>query len=475
MTDMADQKEMKDMADTEEMKKEETEKKTAAKKSTKAKKPAAKKTDEKKPAEKKAPAKKTAAAAKSAKPKNQAESMPEIHFHDLPAEIIPDTERGGLEATEDGEGIRGKKEDVEMFNLLCHEFLSQLVRKNEDAIHFEEINDFFKPTQINEDMYDSVMKFLEKNNIDVIVNEEVTEDDFDEDVEDEDVDLEKIDLSIPENIQMDDPVRMYLKEIGKIKLLTSEEEVELAKRIEQGDEEAKQELANANLRLVVSIAKRYVGRGMQFLDLIQEGNLGLIKAVEKFDYHKGYKFSTYATWWIRQAITRAIADQARTIRIPVHMVETINKMTRISRDLLQKYGREPKPAEIAKEMGISEAKVLEIQKIAQEPVSLETPIGEEEDSHLGDFVPDDKEKSPQEEVSRKMLRETVNEVLGELTEREAKVLSLRFGLEDGRQRTLEEVGKEFDVTRERIRQIEAKAIRKLKHPSRSKKLKDFLE
>lgn len=472
---MADQKEMKDMADTEEMKKEETEKKTAAKKSTKAKKPAAKKTDEKKPAEKKAPAKKTAAAAKSAKPKNQAESMPEIHFHDLPAEIIPDTERGGLEATEDGEGIRGKKEDVEMFNLLCHEFLSQLVRKNEDAIHFEEINDFFKPTQINEDMYDSVMKFLEKNNIDVIVNEEVTEDDFDEDVEDEDVDLEKIDLSIPENIQMDDPVRMYLKEIGKIKLLTSEEEVELAKRIEQGDEEAKQELANANLRLVVSIAKRYVGRGMQFLDLIQEGNLGLIKAVEKFDYHKGYKFSTYATWWIRQAITRAIADQARTIRIPVHMVETINKMTRISRDLLQKYGREPKPAEIAKEMGISEAKVLEIQKIAQEPVSLETPIGEEEDSHLGDFVPDDKEKSPQEEVSRKMLRETVNEVLGELTEREAKVLSLRFGLEDGRQRTLEEVGKEFDVTRERIRQIEAKAIRKLKHPSRSKKLKDFLE
>ena len=472
---MADQKEMKDMADTEEMKKEETEKKTAAKKSTKAKKPAAKKTDEKKPAEKKAPAKKTAAAAKSAKPKNQMESMPEIHFHDLPAEIIPDTERGSLEATEDGEGIRGKKEDVEMFNLLCHEFLSQLVRKNEDAIHFEEINDFFKPTQINEDMYDSVMKFLEKNNIDVIVNEEVTEDDFDEDVEDEDVDLEKIDLSIPENIQMDDPVRMYLKEIGKIKLLTSEEEVELAKRIEQGDEEAKQELANANLRLVVSIAKRYVGRGMQFLDLIQEGNLGLIKAVEKFDYHKGYKFSTYATWWIRQAITRAIADQARTIRIPVHMVETINKMTRISRDLLQKYGREPKPAEIAKEMGISEAKVLEIQKIAQEPVSLETPIGEEEDSHLGDFVPDDKEKSPQEEVSRKMLRETVNEVLGELTEREAKVLSLRFGLEDGRQRTLEEVGKEFDVTRERIRQIEAKAIRKLKHPSRSKKLKDFLE
>ncbi len=469
---MADHKETGNMADAQELKTDirakETQKKPAPRKnSARAKKPVEKKTAEKtaKAEEKKPAAKKTV----------RDEGAPEIHFHDLPAEIIPDTERGGLESTEDGEGIRGKKDDVETFNALCHEFLSQLVRKNEDAIHFEEINDFFKPTQINEDMYDSVMKFLEKNNIDVIVNEEVSGDDFDEDVEDEDVDLEKIDLSIPENIQMDDPVRMYLKEIGKIKLLTSEEEVELAKRIEQGDEEAKQELANANLRLVVSIAKRYVGRGMQFLDLIQEGNLGLIKAVEKFDYHKGYKFSTYATWWIRQAITRAIADQARTIRIPVHMVETINKMTRISRDLLQKYGREPKPAEIAKEMGISEAKVLEIQKIAQEPVSLETPIGEEEDSHLGDFVPDDKEKSPQEEVSRKMLRETVNEVLGELTEREAKVLSLRFGLEDGRQRTLEEVGKEFDVTRERIRQIEAKAIRKLKHPSRSKKLKDFLE
>jgi RNA polymerase primary sigma factor len=471
-----------------------TEKKSASEKKTAEKKSAEKKTAEKKPAEKKTAEKKTAekkttekksTAKKTAKKtsekktetakKTAEEDVPEIHFHDLPAEIIPDTENGGLEATEDGEGIRGKKEDIEMFNSLCHDFLTQLVRKKEDAIQFEEINDFFKPTQINEDMYDSVMKFLEKNNIDVIVNEEVSDDDFDEDVEDEDVDLEKLDLSVPENIQMDDPVRMYLKEIGKIKLLTSEEEVALAKRIEQGDEEAKQELANANLRLVVSIAKRYVGRGMQFLDLIQEGNLGLIKAVEKFDYHKGYKFSTYATWWIRQAITRAIADQARTIRIPVHMVETINKMTRISRDLLQKYGREPKPSEIAKEMGITEQKVLEIQKIAQEPVSLETPIGEEEDSHLGDFVPDDKEKSPQEEVSRKMLRETVNEVLGELTEREAKVLSLRFGLEDGRQRTLEEVGKEFDVTRERIRQIEAKAIRKLKHPSRSKKLKDFLE
>lgn len=468
------------MAEAEEMKKEQEEekaKKPAAKKTTKAKKPAEKKTaaaKTKKPAAKKT-TKKTAKSETAPAAKAGETPALDIHFHDLPAEIVPDTENAVLEATEDGEGIRGKKDDVEMFNALCHEFLMQLINKKEDAIQFEEINDFFKPTQINEDMYDSVMKFLEKNNIDVIVNEEVSDDDFDEDAEEEDVDLEKIDLSIPDNIQMDDPVRMYLKEIGKIKLLTSEEEVELAKRIEQGDEEAKQELANANLRLVVSIAKRYVGRGMQFLDLIQEGNLGLIKAVEKFDYHKGYKFSTYATWWIRQAITRAIADQARTIRIPVHMVETINKMTRISRDLLQKYGREPKPAEIAKEMGISEAKVLEIQKIAQEPVSLETPIGEEEDSHLGDFVPDDKEKSPQEEVSRKMLRETVNEVLGELTEREAKVLSLRFGLEDGRQRTLEEVGKEFDVTRERIRQIEAKAIRKLKHPSRSKKLKDFLE
>ena len=284
-----------------------------------------------------------------------------------------------------------------------------------------------------------------------------------------------IEATLPKGIAVDDPVRMYLKEIGKVPLLSADEEIELAKRMEQGDEEAKRKLCEANLRLVVSIAKRYVGRGMLFLDLIQEGNLGLIKAVDKFDYRKGYKFSTYATWWIRQAITRSIADQARTIRIPVHMVETINKLIRVSRQLLQTYGREPLPEEIAKEMGISVDKVREIQKIAQEPVSLETPIGEEEDSHLGDFIPDDDVPAPAEAAAFSMLKEQLVEVLDTLTEREQKVLKLRFGLEDGRSRTLEEVGKEFDVTRERIRQIEAKALRKLRHPSRSKKLKDYLE
>ena len=284
-----------------------------------------------------------------------------------------------------------------------------------------------------------------------------------------------IDLSVPEGISIDDPVRMYLKEIGKVPLLTAEEEIEIAKQLEAGDESAKQKLAEANLRLVVSIAKRYVGRGMPFLDLIQEGNLGLIKAVEKFDYRKGFKFSTYATWWIRQAITRAIADQARTIRIPVHMVETINKLIRISRQLLQEYGREPTPEEIAREMGISEAKVREIIKIAQEPVSLETPIGEEEDSHLGDFIPDEDAPAPAEAASFALMKEQLMDVLDTLTPREEKVLRLRFGLDDGHQRTLEEVGKEFNVTRERIRQIEAKALRKLRHPSRSKKLRDYLD
>lgn len=284
-----------------------------------------------------------------------------------------------------------------------------------------------------------------------------------------------IESTIPKSIAVDDPVRMYLKEIGKVPLLSADEEIELAKRMEKGDEEAKKRLCEANLRLVVSIAKRYVGRGMLFLDLIQEGNLGLIKAVDKFDYTKGYKFSTYATWWIRQAITRSIADQARTIRIPVHMVETINKLIRVSRQLLQTYGREPSPEEIAKEMGISVEKVREIQKIAQEPVSLETPIGEEEDSHLGDFIPDEDVPAPAEAAALSMLKEQLVEVLDTLTEREQKVLKLRFGLEDGRARTLEEVGKEFDVTRERIRQIEAKSLRKLRHPSRSKKLKDYLE
>ena len=284
-----------------------------------------------------------------------------------------------------------------------------------------------------------------------------------------------VDVSLPKGIAIDDPVRMYLKEIGKVPLLSAEEEIELAKRMEQGDEEAKKRLCEANLRLVVSIAKRYVGRGMLFLDLIQEGNLGLIKAVDKFDWRKGYKFSTYATWWIRQAITRSIADQARTIRIPVHMVETINKLIRISRQLLQEYGREPTPEEIAVEMDISEEKVREILKIAQEPVSLETPIGEEEDSHLGDFIPDDDVPVPADAAAFSMLKEQLIEVLDTLTEREQKVLRLRFGLDDGRARTLEEVGKKFDVTRERIRQIEAKALRKLRHPSRSKKLKDYLE
>ncbi|MGB9904909.1 MAG: RNA polymerase sigma factor RpoD [Desulfotomaculales bacterium] len=284
-----------------------------------------------------------------------------------------------------------------------------------------------------------------------------------------------VDLTIPEGVSIDDPVRMYLKEIGRIPLLSPEEEIELAKRIEQGDEEAKRRLAEANLRLVVSIAKRYVGRGMLFLDLIQEGNLGLIKAVEKFDYRKGYKFSTYATWWIRQAITRAIADQARTIRIPVHMVETINKLIRVSRQLLQELGRDPTPEEIAREMGVSEEKVRDIMKIAQEPVSLETPIGEEEDSHLGDFIEDQEARAPAEEASFTMLREQLDEVLTTLTDREQKVLRLRFGLDDGRARTLEEVGQRFGVTRERIRQIEAKTLRKLRHPSRSKKLKDYLD
>jgi len=285
----------------------------------------------------------------------------------------------------------------------------------------------------------------------------------------------EVDLSIPEGVGIDDPVRMYLKEIGRVQLLTPEEEVNLAKRMEEGDEEAKRRLAEANLRLVVSIAKRYVGRGMLFLDLIQEGNLGLIKAVEKFDYHKGYKFSTYATWWIRQAITRAIADQARTIRIPVHMVETINKLIRVQRQLLQELGRDPNPEEIAGEMNITEDKVREILKIAQEPVSLETPIGEEEDSHLGDFIEDHEARAPAEEASFTLLREQLDEVLMTLTDREQRVLRLRFGLDDGRARTLEEVGQKFGVTRERIRQIEAKTLRKLRHPSRSKKLKDYLD
>ena len=390
----------------------------------------------------------------------------------------------------------------------------ELGKKKKNMLEYQEIADFFKDLNLDPEKFEMVIDYLEQNGIDVlkISNDDDVDDDIILDDEDE-VEVEKIDLSVPEGVSVEDPVRMYLKEIGKVPLLSADEEIELAQNMEDGavatekinvlkgrldgasEEEkaeikeeiktlqrdvdkgadAKKRLAEANLRLVVSIAKRYVGRGMLFLDLIQEGNLGLIKAVEKFDYKKGYKFSTYATWWIRQAITRAIADQARTIRIPVHMVETINKLIRVSRQLLQELGREPSPEEIAKEMNMPVERVREILKISQEPVSLETPIGEEEDSHLGDFIKDDNVPVPADAAAFTLLKEQLEEVLGTLTEREQKVLTLRFGLEDGRARTLEEVGKEFNVTRERIRQIEAKALRKLKHPSRSKRLKDFLD
>ena len=359
--------------------------------------------------------------------------------------------------------------------------LVALGKKKKSILDVQEINDFFNDMELNADQMEKVFDYLEANNIDVLRISGDTPDEVDVDLDDiiiseeDDVDMENIDLSVPEGVSIEDPVRMYLKEIGKVPLLSAEEEIELAKRMADGDEEAKKRLAEANLRLVVSIAKRYVGRGMLFLDLIQEGNLGLIKAVEKFDYQKGFKFSTYATWWIRQAITRAIADQARTIRIPVHMVETINKLIRVSRQLLQELGREPTPEEIAAEMNMPVDRVREILKISQEPVSLETPIGEEEDSHLGDFIQDDNVPVPADAAAFTLLKEQLEEVLGTLTEREQKVLTLRFGLEDGRARTLEEVGKEFNVTRERIRQIEAKALRKLRHPSRSRKLKDYLE
>ena len=355
--------------------------------------------------------------------------------------------------------------------------LVSLAKKKKNVLEVQEINDEFKGFGLGTEQMDKVYEYLEKQNIDVLqVPEDTDAADMDIDLsEEEDVDLSKLDLSVPEGIGLEDPVRMYLKEIGKVPLLSTDEEIELAKRMSEGDEEAKKRLAEANLRLVVSIAKKYVGRGMQFLDLIQEGNLGLIKAVEKFDYQKGFKFSTYATWWIRQAITRAIADQARTIRIPVHMVETINKLSRVSRQLLQELGREATPEEIAAEMDLPVDKVREIMKISQEPVSLETPIGEEDDSHLGDFIQDDNVAVPAEAAAQTLLREQLDEVLDTLTEREQKVLRLRFGMKDGRARTLEEVGKEFDVTRERIRQIEAKALRKLRHPSRSKKLKDYLD
>ncbi|MCM1287229.1 MAG: RNA polymerase sigma factor RpoD [Clostridium sp.] len=371
----------------------------------------------------------------------------------------------------------------EKFQIKLKELL-ELARKKKNVIEDTEIINHFndcKEIELTTDRMITIFEFLEENSVDVLTITDDADDDEPDDAllaagdEEIDVDVEHIDLSVPDGVSIEDPVRMYLKEIGKVPLLSAEEEIELAKRMEDGDEEAKKKLAEANLRLVVSIAKRYVGRGMLFLDLIQEGNLGLIKAVEKFDYRKGYKFSTYATWWIRQAITRAIADQARTIRIPVHMVETINKLIRVSRQLLQELGREPLPEEIAEEMDIPVERVREILKISQEPVSLETPIGEEEDSHLGDFIQDENVPVPAEAAAFTLLKEQLVDVLSTLTEREQKVLRLRFGLDDGRARTLEEVGKEFKVTRERIRQIEAKALRKLRHPSRSRKLKDYLE
>lgn len=358
--------------------------------------------------------------------------------------------------------------------------LLALARSRKNVLEDKEILDFFRGEILSPEKLDKIYDFLENNKVDVLQVGEDMEIDPDLFIEDEladgeELDVENLEKDLPDGVSTEDPVRMYLKEIGKVPLLSAEEEIDLARRMSEGDESAKKRLAEANLRLVVSIAKRYVGRGMLFLDLIQEGNLGLIKAVEKFDYQKGFKFSTYATWWIRQAITRAIADQARTIRIPVHMVETINKLIRVSRQLLQELGREPLPEEIAKELDMPVDRVREILKISQEPVSLETPIGEEEDSHLGDFIQDDNVPVPAEAAAATLLKEQLNEVLDTLTDREQKVLRLRFGMNDGRARTLEEVGKEFDVTRERIRQIEAKALRKLRHPSRSRKLRDYLD
>lgn len=395
--------------------------------------------------------------------------------HDISGEKLGAVKQTVSASTDSVQGVSGDMSQ-EKFQEKLKELLS-LAKKKKNMLEYQEISDFFTDMQLDAEQFEKILDFLEANNIDVL---RITDDDVDDDIlleveEEEEIEVEKIDLSVPDGVSIEDPVRMYLKEIGKVPLLSAEEEIELAKRMELGDVEAKKRLAEANLRLVVSIAKRYVGRGMLFLDLIQEGNLGLIKAVEKFDYRKGYKFSTYATWWIRQAITRAIADQARTIRIPVHMVETINKLIRVSRQLLQELGREPTPEEIAAEMNMPVERVREILKISQEPVSLETPIGEEEDSHLGDFIQDDNVPVPADAAAFTLLKEQLEEVLGTLTEREQKVLTLRFGLEDGRARTLEEVGKEFNVTRERIRQIEAKALRKLRHPSRSRKLKDYLE
>ena len=490
-----EQKKKSEVKKTEEKKTKPAEKKTtpAEKKSTE-KKPAEKKAAEKKPAEKK-PAEKAAekkpaekkSADKKVTEKKPAEkkSAEKKATEKKPADNKPAEKKASEKKSAEKKAAEKKPEEKKPEEKIKNK-LDELYEygRSKGTITYKEIMDRLVELEMDADQLDHVLETLEAYGVSVInetadrqviLTDEQAADQAAEAARIGGEDNTQIDLSVPEGISIDDPVRMYLKEIGKVPLLTAEEEIEIATQLEAGDESAKQKLAEANLRLVVSIAKRYVGRGMLFLDLIQEGNLGLIKAVEKFDYRKGFKFSTYATWWIRQAITRAIADQARTIRIPVHMVETINKLIRVSRQLLQEYGREPTPEEIAREMGISEAKVREIIKIDQEPVSLETPIGEEEDSHLGDFIPDEDAPAPAEAASFALMKEQLMDVLDTLTPREEKVLRLRFGLDDGHQRTLEEVGKEFNVTRERIRQIEAKALRKLRHPSRSKKLRDYLD
>jgi RNA polymerase primary sigma factor len=476
-----EQKKKSEVKKTEEKKTKPAEKKTtpAEKKSTE-KKPAEKKAAEKKPAEKKSAEKKV-----TEKKPAEKKSAEKKATEKKPADNKPAEKKAAEKKSAEKKTAEKKPEEKKPEEKIKNK-LDELYEygRSKGTITYKEIMDRLVELEMDADQLDHVLETLEAYGVSVInetadrqviLTDEQAADQAAEAARIGGEDNTQIDLSVPEGISIDDPVRMYLKEIGKVPLLTAEEEIEIAKQLEAGDESAKQKLAEANLRLVVSIAKRYVGRGMLFLDLIQEGNLGLIKAVEKFDYRKGFKFSTYATWWIRQAITRAIADQARTIRIPVHMVETINKLIRVSRQLLQEYGREPTPEEIAREMGISEAKVREIIKIAQEPVSLETPIGEEEDSHLGDFIPDEDAPAPAEAASFALMKEQLMDVLDTLTPREEKVLRLRFGLDDGHQRTLEEVGKEFNVTRERIRQIEAKALRKLRHPSRSKKLRDYLD
>ena len=507
----ADKAEKKTTAKKTAEKAEKPEKKTAAKKTAeKAEKPekktAAKKTAEKteEKAEKKTTRKK-AAPVEEEKParKSRKKAAEEETEEVLMENIDLDDEIGEGEA-EDDSILAEMENEAEANELLIDEsnaaddsmsdeerdkvfkkkldtLIKAAKKEKRNSIKDDDIIDAFKdtPSLLTPDYMARALEYVEDHKLIITADDEPDDEDIDFDIsKEEEIDLESIDMSVPEGVSLEDPVRMYLKEIGKVQLLSADQEIELAKLMENGGEEgdrAKHQLTEANLRLVVSIAKRYVGRGMLFLDLIQEGNMGLIKAVEKFDYRKGYKFSTYATWWIRQAITRAIADQARTIRIPVHMVETINKLTRVSRQLLQSLGREPSPEEIAEEMDIPVDRVREIQKISQEPVSLETPIGEEEDSHLGDFLPDDDVPAPAEAAASAILKEQIAGVLETLTEREQRVLRLRFGLDDGKARTLEEVGKEFNVTRERIRQIEAKALRKLRHPTRSRKLRDFME